>query len=135
MAYTPDATDGTQPIDNQKAGTMGLEFRTLKSYIQSFIKPYPVSAVVAGAFTITDWNKVILATGNLTVPDVVFAQGKNVWVYNNSGASITLTGAGGMVLRLEGTATTGPRTLTQRGWAQLFFVGASECVVIGPHVT
>lgn len=35
MAYTPDATDDTQPTGNQALSTAALEFRTLKTYIQA----------------------------------------------------------------------------------------------------
>ena len=37
MPYVPDATNTTEPTDAEKASTMGLEFRTLKSYIQSVV--------------------------------------------------------------------------------------------------
>lgn len=37
MAYVPDPTDITQPIDSVKAGTANEEFRALKAYIQGLV--------------------------------------------------------------------------------------------------
>lgn len=39
MAYVPNATTVTEPVDTRKASTAALEFRTLKAYIQSVIVP------------------------------------------------------------------------------------------------
>jgi len=75
------------------------------------------------------------ATGNMTVPASTFAAGDAVSIYNNSASSITITQGSGLTLRLAGTATTGSRTLAQRGLATVWFESATEAVVSGPGVT
>jgi hypothetical protein len=37
MAYTPNATDATQPIDTVKAKTAAAEFRAIKAYLNSIV--------------------------------------------------------------------------------------------------
>jgi len=37
MAYTPVATDATQPTDDQYASTAALEFRTIKAYLNGIV--------------------------------------------------------------------------------------------------
>ena len=75
-----------------------------------------------------------IATGGVTVPanaTVAFAVGDTVSIYNNSGSSQTITQAGGVTLRLAGTATTGSRTLAQRGWCSVRKVATDEWVSSG----
>lgn len=75
-----------------------------------------------------------ITTGGVTVPanaTVAFAVGDTVSIYNNSGSSQTITQAGGVTLRLAGTATTGSRTLAQRGWCSVRKVATDEWVSSG----
>jgi hypothetical protein len=83
---------------------------------------------------VTDVGKVINATGTITIPNSVFSQGHALSIYNNSGSSITIS-ASITTMRLAGTATTGSRTLAQRGMATIWFESGTECVVGGPGVT
>lgn len=75
------------------------------------------------------------ATGNMTIPAGAFAAGDGVSVYNATAGNLTLTAGDGMTLRLAGTATTGNRTLAQRGLATIWFESATEAIVIGAGVT
>lgn len=81
-----------------------------------------------------DRGKSIQATSTITVPNAVFSGGDVVLVYNNTAAPITLT-ATITTMRLAGTATTGNRTIAQRGWATIYFVSGTECSVAGPGTT
>ena len=83
---------------------------------------------------LSDRGKGVNASGTITVPNGVFSFGDIVMVYNNTAGNITLT-AGITTMRLAGTATTGSRTIAQRGWAAIFFVSSSECSVGGMGVT
>jgi len=76
-------------------------------------------------------GKVYKQTVNQTVPASVFAADDVYFVYNNSGASISLIQGAGLTLRLAGTATQGTRTLAQRGWAKIWFLSPTEAVVDG----
>jgi hypothetical protein len=74
-----------------------------------------------------------ITTGGVVVPanaSVAFPIGSTIVVYNNSASTqaISITTD---TLRLAGTATTGTRTLAQRGLATLVKVTATEWVVTG----
>lgn len=75
------------------------------------------------------------ATGNMTIPAGAFAEGDIVSIYNGTAGNLTLTQGDGLTLRLAGTATTGSRTLAQRGLATIWFESATEAVVIGAGVS
>jgi hypothetical protein len=80
----------------------------------------PITAKTAAyQITLSDVGQGIsITTGGITIPVIAttaFAIGDSVVIYNNSASSQTITGAGSLVLRLAGTATTGSRTLAQRG--------------------
>lgn len=74
-------------------------------------------------------------TGGWTINNSVFAAGDVVVLYNRSGSDQTITQGSGVTLRLAGTATTGNRTLAQRGFATLLFDSASDVACSGPGVT
>jgi len=74
-------------------------------------------------------------TGNMTIPASTFGTDDAVTIYNNTAGNITITQGSGLTLRLAGTATTGSRTLAQRGWATVVFESATEAVISGPGLT
>jgi hypothetical protein len=84
---------------------------------------------------IGDRAKCIALTAGITVPASVFAAGDAVTLYNDSGASVTITQGGGLTMRLAGTATTGNRTLAQRGVCTMWFNSTTECVISGGGLT
>ncbi len=91
-----------------------------------------------GSYTLlaTDLGKSVPnTTGGWTVNNSVFSGGDCVVLYNNSGSDQTITQGSGVTLRLAGTATTGSRTLAQRGIATLYFNSASDVACSGPGVT
>lgn len=79
----------------------------------------------------TDNGKCYATTGTVTVPASVMAAGDVVMIYNNSASTVTLTQGAGLTLRLAGTATTGSRTIDQRGFATIWFNSATEAIVSG----
>jgi hypothetical protein len=85
----------------------------------------------------TDNGQCIVTNSGVTVPASVFVIGNVVTVYNNSGASITITQGGGMTLQWAGqlTSTTGSRTLALYGIATVLFLSASSAVITGVGVT
>jgi hypothetical protein len=92
--------------------------------------PQSASTTIA----VTDNGKCIVATGTIIVPNAVMAAGNAVSIYNNSAAAISLT-ATITTLRLAGTATTGTRTLAQRGICTIWFLSGTEAIVSGSGVT
>lgn len=99
----------------------------------------PQNAQTAGyTLALADAGKHIsITTGGITIPansSVAFPVGTTIVIYNNSSASqnITITTD---TLRLAGTASTGTRTLGQRGLVTLVKVGTTEWVASGAGVT
>ncbi len=80
-------------------------------------------------------GKCYASTGGVTIPNSVFAAGDTISIYNDSGSAITITQGSGVTLRWAGTASTGNRTLAQRGMVTIWFNGASEAVLMGTGVT
>ena len=76
-----------------------------------------------------------ITTGGVTVPNATFATGDTVMVYNDSGLSQTITEDTGVTMYLAGTATTGNRTLAQRGLATILCVAANTFVITGGGVS
>jgi hypothetical protein len=70
-----------------------------------------------------------ITTGGVTVNASVFSAGDVFTIYNNSGSSQTITAGASVTFQLAGTATTGNRTLAQRG------LGTVLCVVGGATPT
>ena len=101
--------------------------------VEAFIKAIPQNAQTAAyALVAADKGKhVSITTGGVTVPASVFSVGDVVVIYNNSSSSQAIIQAGGVILRLGGSATTGDRTLAQRGLATMLCVAANEFVISG----
>ena len=97
------------------------------------------SATIPGSSSTTtivadDNGKLVTITGGVTIADVFTTIGENVVIYNNSTSIQTITQGSGVTLRLAGTASTGDRTITQRGLATVVFVGSGVYVISGAGV-
>jgi hypothetical protein len=97
-------------------------------------KGLPPNAQGSGyTLVLADQGKMVTITGGVTIPangSVAFPVGTSVVIYNNSASSQTISITTD-TLRLAGTATTGARTLAQRGFATCIKVAATEWVVTG----
>jgi len=91
----------------------------------------------SGAQTLAaaDMNNSVVSTGNVTVNNSVGSAGDVVIVYNNTSGNISIVAGTIGTMRLDGTTTTGTRTVAARGMAFIFFVSATEVVVGGKAVT
>jgi hypothetical protein len=76
-----------------------------------------------------------ITTGGVTVPASVFAIGDTVTIYNDSGSSQTITQGASVTMYLVGTATTGNRTLAQRGLCTVLCVASNTFVATGGGLT
>ena len=91
------------------------------------------AAYVAG---IDDIGQVIsITTGGVTVNSGVFAANDVFSIWNNSASNQTLTQGAGVTMYLVGTATTGNRTLAQRGLATVLCVSSNTFVISGGGLT
>ena len=98
------------------------------------IRIVPVNSQTGGAYTLvaSDNGKFIDITGGgVIVPASVFSAGQSVIIYNDSSSSQSIVQSSGVTMYQVGTATTGNRTLAQRGLATVFCVGANTFVITG----
>lgn len=93
----------------------------------------------AQTLALTDVGQVIaISGGDVTVPanaSVAFDVGDAISIYNNSGSSRTIGGAAGVTLRLAGTASTGSRSLAQRGLCTIVKVAGDEWALAGAGIS
>jgi hypothetical protein len=73
--------------------------------------------------------------GSVTVPANVFAPGDVFTIYNRSGVSETINQGSDLTMYLAGTASTGTRTIAQRGLATVVFISSTEAVISGAGIT
>ena len=78
----------------------------------------------------SDSGKHILASGDVTIPNNVFATGDAVTIVNNTSGNLTLT-ASVSVLYNAADAATGNRTLATRGMATVLFGSATSAYISG----
>jgi hypothetical protein len=96
--------------------------------------PVNTSAIVR-TLASTDTGEIISTTANVTVNGALLTTGFIVSVFNNSSANITITSGAGVTMYLAGTASTGNRTLAQRGLTTLSCVASNTFVISGAGLT
>lgn len=101
--------------------------------LRTIVQNYQTAAYTLAA---TDSGKHIrITTGGVTVPNGVFSAGQAITIYNDSGSNQTITQGASVTMYLGGTATTGNRTLAQRGVATLLCVASNTFVISGAGLT
>lgn len=83
----------------------------------------------------TDAGETISTNSGITVNGALLYTNFVASVFNNSTASITITSGAGVTMHLAGTATTGNRTLAQRGICTIYCVAANTFVISGAGLT
>jgi hypothetical protein len=76
-----------------------------------------------------------ITTGGVTVNSGIFSAGDGISIYNNSGSNQTITQGGSVTMYLAGTATTGNRTLAQRGVCTVLCVASNTFAIFGAGLT
>jgi hypothetical protein len=71
----------------------------------------------------------------VTVNASIFSSGQSVTIYNNSASNQTITQGTSVTMYLVGTATTGNRTLAQRGVCTILCVASNTFVITGGGLT
>jgi hypothetical protein len=95
----------------------------------------PVNQTSTYVLSVLDIGKYInITTGGVTIPSNIFTSGDIVSIYNNSSSNQTITSSG-VTTYLVGTATTGNRTLAQRGLATILCVASNQFVISGGGLT
>ena len=139
-ASSATVADGLQNTPNITVGTVGCGTITGSGEISDSkggVRRIPgvnktSSYTLAG---VDDGQHINITTGGITVPSNQFATGQAVTIYNNSGSSQTITQGSGVTLRKVGSATTGNRTLAQRGLATILCVGSNDFVITGGGIS
>jgi pyruvate/2-oxoglutarate dehydrogenase complex dihydrolipoamide acyltransferase (E2) component len=141
------ATTGDQTIDGVKTfstapvvGTAAEKTSTTSAANTAFVdrmRSLATQSTASGGGTLVvgDRGALVSVTAGVTVPASVFAANDTLSIYNNSATGITITQGAGLTLRQVGTATTGNRTLAQRGLATIVFISATEAVISGGGLT
>ena len=101
------------------------------------VRNVPVnSQTTAYTLVAADNGKFIdITTGGVTVPASIFTTGQSVTIYNDSASSQTITQGTSVTMYFVGTATTGNRTLAQRGLCTVFCVASNTFVITGGGLT
>ena len=120
-------------------GVQGVQGTIGAQGVQGITGPtnIPQEAKVSGyTLAIGDVGKHIsTTTGGVTVPSGVFSAGDAISIYNNSASNQTITQGASVTMYLGGTATTGNRTLAQRGIVTVLCVGSNTFVIAGAGLT
>ena len=85
--------------------------------------------------TASDIGTLVQTNTTVTVDQNIFTAGDAITIYNNSASNITITQGTNVTFYLAGTATTGSRTLAQRGVATVLCVSSNAFVVSGSGLT
>ena len=85
--------------------------------------------------TASDIGTLVQTNTTVTVDQNIFTAGDAITIYNNSASNITITQGTNVTFYLAGTATTGSRTLAQRGVATVLCVSRNAFVVSGRGLT
>ena len=95
------------------------------------------STAKTSSYTLTasDIGTLVTTDSVVTVDQDIFTAGDAITIYNNSASNITITQGTNVTFYLAGTATTGSRTLAQRGVATVLCVASNAFVVSGSGLT
>lgn len=116
-------------FDNGSA--MSTPVRVSTSGLQARVA---TSSETGGTLTSASANKQVDLASDPTINDGVFTAKDRIEFYAGASARSIVQDTG-MTLRLDGTSTTGNRTLAARGRASVYFVSDSEAIVSGMGVT
>lgn len=116
------------------AGDILTATTALMTLLVALQAPIAISSETSGTLTNASANKQVNAAGDITFNDGVFAAGDRGEIYAGASARSIIQDTG-MTLRLDGTATTGTRTLAARGRLSWYAISNSEIAVSGMGVT
>jgi hypothetical protein len=97
------------------------------------IRSVPTSSNVTAAAT--DRGKSLDVSANVTIPSATFSVGDVITITNTGTAAITIALSGGTSMYLAGTATTGTRTLAQKGVATARMYASGLWTISGAGLT
>ena len=132
-AGTNNFVVNTTSVVVSPGGTTVLTVNSSGSYdTAGSLRSIPInSQSVVYQLASSDNGLTVSTTANVTVNGAVLSTGQAFNIYNNSASSITIVSGTGVTMYLGGVASTGNRTLTQRGLASLLMVASNTFVITG----
>jgi hypothetical protein len=117
-------TTGTagQVLTSQGAGAAPV-WQTVSATVTQIPRTTTFSAAAKG--------QRVAITAGVTIPASTYAAGDVFSFYNDSAVDVLITQGSGLTLRLDGTTTTGNRTLRARGTCSVWFNSATEAIITG----
>jgi len=131
-----DVTGTTAPVSITIAAKTSNTQISTTEFVDRFRSLHTQAiASTGGNATIGDRGCLLSVTGGVTIPSGVFASGDTFSIFNNSASNITITQGSSLTLYLAGSATTGNRTLAQRGLSSVVFISSTVAVISGAGLT
>jgi hypothetical protein len=132
-----DTMTGTLVITSVSPVSAGVSTTGFLADSKGDVRDLPIlSKTAAYVVSVGDAGRVIAITsGGVTLNQNVFSADDAFSVYNNSASTQTITQGTSVTMYLVGTATTGNRTLAQRGLATVLCVSSNTFVISGGGVT
>lgn len=123
-------TSGSEILTNK---TINIEDNTvtIDGTEEVGFKRTPILSTTGRTLATTDVGKVVSSTGTCTIPNSTFSAGDILTVYNNSGSAITLTCSITTAYIAGINSDEASVSVSSRGFATVFFVSGTECVVSG----
>ena len=121
------------PLTQVQIGMLGSDSTDYIDRLKSLVAP--VTSSSGGTAVLGDKGSLISITAGVTIPSAVFAANDVLTIFNNSASNITITQGTGLTMYLVGTATTGNRTVAQRGLVTVVFISSTVAVISGGGLT
>ena len=123
-------TSGSEILTNK---TINIEDNTVTvdGTEEVGFKRTPILSTTGRILATTDVGKVVSSTGTCTIPNSTFSAGDILTVYNNSSSAITLTCSITTAYIAGINSDEASVSVSSRGFATVFFVSGTECVVSG----
>jgi hypothetical protein len=125
-AQGPQGIQGLQGITGTTGATGPAGVNTIPQITK--ISAYTLTTAEIG-------KHISITSGGITVPAFVFTAGDAISIYNDSSANQTISQGSSATMYLGGTATTGNRTLAQRGVCTILCVASNTFVIFGVGLT
>jgi len=122
----PTALPGS---DSTQIATTEFTNDAISTYTDRFRSLF--AGATSGTLTISARGSRSPITAGGSIPASVFSANDVVTIFNNTTGALTIAQGAGLTLYLVGTATTGSRTISQRGLATIVFIRATVAVISG----
>jgi len=128
VAYQNDYTTATTTTQAAKTANTTIASTAFADALRSLLSS---STTGGGTASVSDRGSLISVSSGITIPSATFAAGDVFTICNTNTSSITITQGSGLTMYLVGTASTGNRTLAQKGLATAVFLSSSSCILSG----